>query len=259
MVVLEGKQSVLAALHARRRRIQVVLVKHDSPATKVQEVVELAEQLGVPIRRTDGPELDQLAHGASHGGVLAICSPRPRWEGDELLTHLKSMHRPPLLLLLEGVDDARNLGFTIRTAEALGVDAILIKKHLWDFDEADVARSASGAYERLPLVQFSDMRLVAELQKQGIQLLGCLAGVRTAVFDADLKRPTCLAIGGEKRGLSGAIRDVCNGFVTIPSIGGASSLSLSHAGAIVVAEAFRQRSGQRDTEAQRRTDADQAG
>lgn len=243
MTHLEGKTSVLAALLAKRRRIQLVLVKHDTPATKVQDVLDAAAANDVPVKRVDGAELDAMAHGASHGGLLAIVLPKPRWTGDDLLDALRERvsTSPPLLLVLEGVDDARNLGFTIRTAESLGCDAILVKKHLWDFDEAEVARAASGAYDRLPMVQFAEIGLVRELQKLGVQALGCLAGVRQSIFDADLKRPTLLAIGGEKRGLSGAMRDACDGFVTIPTVGGATSLSLSHAGAIVLAEAFRQR------------------
>lgn len=238
---LEGKTSVLAALQAKRRRIQLVLVKHDTPAAKIQDVLDAADANGVPVKRVDGAELDAMAHGGSHGGVLALVLPKPRWTGDDLLDALRQTTAPPLLLMLEGVDDARNLGFTIRTAEALGCDAILIKKHLWDFDETEVARAASGGYERLPLVQFSEIGLVHELQKRHVKAYGCLAGVKRSIFDADLRGPTLLAIGGEKRGLSGAMRDVCDGFVTIPTVGGASSLSLSHAGAIVLAEAYRQR------------------
>lgn len=238
---LEGKTSVLAALQAKRRRIQLVLVKHDTPAARIQDVLDAADANGVPVKRVDSAELDAMAHGGSHGGVLALVLPKPRWAGDDLLDAMRRLTSAPLLLMLEGVDDARNLGFTIRTAEALGCDAILVKKHLWDFDETEVARAASGAYDRLPLVQFEDVALVRELQKLNVQALGCLAGVKRSVFDADLKRPTLLAIGGEKRGLSGAMRDICDGFVTIPSVGGATSLSLSHAGAIVLAEAFRQR------------------
>jgi 23S rRNA (guanosine2251-2'-O)-methyltransferase len=241
MTHLEGRESVLAALEARRRRFQIVLIRHDAPDVRTKAVVELCEQLGVPTRITDAAELNALAHSPSHGGVIAICSEKPRWSAGALLEHLQRKSGPALLLLLEGVDDARNLGFTIRTAESLGVDAIMVKKHLWDFDEPDVARSASGAYERLPLVQFEGVDLLRDLQKLGIKLTGCLAGVRTAVYDADLAVPICLAIGGEKRGLSGAVRDICDQFVTIPSVGGASSLSLSHAGAIVLSEAFRQR------------------
>lgn len=219
----------------------MVLIKHDTPATKVQDLLDAAAANNVPVKRVDGAELDAMAHGGSHGGVLALVLPKPRWNGDDLLDCLRRLTTVPLLLLLEGVDDGRNLGFTIRTAEALGCDAILIKKHLWDFDETEVARSASGAYERLPLVQFEDIALLKDVQKQGVALYGCLAGVKRSIFDTDLRRPTMLAIGGEKRGLSGAVREICDGFVTIPSIGGASSLSLSHAGAIVLAEAFRQR------------------
>jgi 23S rRNA (guanosine2251-2'-O)-methyltransferase len=241
---LEGKQSVLAALAARRRRIQMVLLKHDTPAAKVQEILDAAVANGVPVKRVDGSELDAMAHGTSHGGVLALVLPKPRWNGEDLLDCLRRLSSPPLLLLLEGVDDARNLGFTIRTAEAVGCTAILVKKHLWDFDETEVARSASGAYERLPLVQFEDVALIRDVQKLGVAVYGCLAGVKRNLFDTDLRKPVLLAIGGEKRGLSGAMRELCDQFITIPTVGGASSLSLSHAGAIVMGEAFRQRRGQ---------------
>lgn len=220
----------------------MVLVKHDAPLTKIQDVIDAAEANGVPVKRVDSAELDAMAHGGSHGGVLALVLAKPRWNSADLLDMLgRKTGAAPLLLLLEGVDDGRNLGFTIRTAEALGCDAILVKKHLWDFDETEVARAASGAYERLPLVQFEDIRLIRDLQKLGIKAYGCLAGVKRSIFDADLRGPTLLAIGGEKRGLSGAMRDTCDGFVNIPTVGGASSLSLSHAGAIVLAEALRQR------------------
>lgn len=237
---IEGVQSVHAALSARRRRISVILVRHDASKQNVRDVIELAEANGVPVRHVDQDELDKLAHGTSHGGVIAIAMPVPKFERDEFFDLLKGISSP-LLLLLEGVDDDRNLGFTIRSAEALGAHALLIKKHLWDFDETEVARASSGAYERLPIVQFEGIELVRDLQKQGIQLLGCLAGARATIFEVDLRPPTILAIGGEKRGLSGAIREICDRFVSIPSIGGASSLSLSHAGAIVLSEAFRQR------------------
>jgi 23S rRNA (guanosine2251-2'-O)-methyltransferase len=154
---------------------------------------------------------------------------------------MSKISEPALLLLLEGVDDARNLGFTLRSAEALGVHAVLIKKHLWDFDSVEVARPASGAYERLPLVQIETVEPLTRLQKRGVNLIGCIAGARQTLYVADLKRPTILAIGGEKRGLSGAVRDICDSFLTIPTRGGPSSLSLSHAAAIVLGEAHRQR------------------
>lgn len=238
---LEGRQSVLGALQARRRKFQVILVRHGMHEEPIRDVLELAEQLGVPVRRVDGRELDNLAHGSSHGGLLAIASPKPRTSFDELAELLDRLTEPPLLLLLEGVDDDRNLGFTIRTADALGVHAILIKKHLWDFDAVEVARPASGAYERMPLVQVETVEPVAQLQRRGLQLIGCLATAKRTMYERDLARPTILAIGGEKRGLSGAVRSICDRFMTIPSRPEPSSLSLSHASAILIAEAMRQR------------------
>jgi 23S rRNA (guanosine2251-2'-O)-methyltransferase len=146
-----------------------------------------------------------------------------------------------MLLLLEGVEDARNLGFTLRSAEGLGVLAVLIKKHVWDLDPVEVARPASGAYERMPLVRFEDTGLIEKLRLGGMRLLGCIAGAKRTIYQADLTGGIILAIGGEKRGLSGAVRGLCDGLLTIPTREGAASLPLSHAAAIVLAEASRQR------------------
>jgi 23S rRNA (guanosine2251-2'-O)-methyltransferase len=241
METLEGRQSVYAALQARRRRMRMILVAHGSHMEKLEELLSLATELGVPVKQVDRAELDAMAHGCSHGGVLAIASSLPRLNGDQLLDLHSKIEGPALLLLLEGVDDARNLGFTLRSAEALGVHAVLIKKHLWDFDAVEVARPASGAYERLPLVQIETVEPLLALQKRGVNLIGCIAGARQTLYETNLKIPTILAIGGEKRGLSGAVRDICDRFITIPTAGGPSLLSLSHAAAIVMGEAFRQR------------------
>lgn len=240
MEQVEGRQSVLAALRARQRRFEVILVRHDAHEEKIRDVLEQAEQMGVPVRRVDGRELDAMAHGSTHGGVLAICSEKPRLSGQQLIRLVESLRQPPLLLLLEGVDDARNLGFTLRSADALGVHAVLIKKHLWDFDATEVARPSSGAYERLPLAQIDNVEPLKELQRRGLKLFGCIAGAKRTMFDVDFSEAAILAIGGEKRGLSGAVRAICDRFVTIPTRQGAS-LSMSHASAILIAEAMRQR------------------
>jgi 23S rRNA (guanosine2251-2'-O)-methyltransferase len=238
---LEGRQSVLAALKAGRRKFQAVLVSHGAHLEKLQDVLTVAAERGIPVRQADARELDALAHGATHGGVLAVCTAKPRATVEELLALVDRLSASPLLLLLEGVEDARNLGFTLRSAEALGVHAVLIKKHLWDLDSVEVARPSSGAYERLPLVQVEDVDVLLQLQRRGLRVYGCVAGAKRTIYHADLARPTVLAVGGEKRGLSGAVRAVCDRFVSIPTVGDGTSLSLSHASAIIMAEAMRQR------------------
>jgi 23S rRNA (guanosine2251-2'-O)-methyltransferase len=241
METLEGRQSVHAALIARRRRIQVILLAHGSHTEKLADLLKLAEDLAVPVKTVDRSELDSMAHGSSHGGIVAIASPIPRLDGDQLLSMVDTMSTATLLLLLEGVDDSRNLGFTLRTADALGFHAVLIKKHLWDFDPVEVGRPASGAYERLPLVQIENVDPLVKLQRRGVTVLGCIANARETIYQRDLCRSTVLCIGGEKRGLSGAVRDICDALVTIPTCGEPSSLSLSHAAAIAMGEASRQR------------------
>jgi 23S rRNA (guanosine2251-2'-O)-methyltransferase len=239
---LEGRQSVFAALKARQRKFQVILIRQGTHEEKIRELLDLAGEMNVPIRHVDSRELDAMVHGSSHGGVVAVCTPKPRATAPELLDFLSTISGPPLLLLLEGVDDARNLGFTLRSADAMGVHAVLIKKHLWDFDPVEVSRPASGAYERLTLAQIDTVEPLLQLQRSGLQLLGCIAAARLTMYETNLRRPTILAIGGEKRGLSGAVRDICDAFMTIPTAGAeASSLSLSHASSIVIAEAMRQR------------------
>lgn len=243
MPQLEGRISVEAALAARRRRFELILIAHGTHEDKVETIRTRAELLGVPVKTVARTDLDAMAHGRSHGGVIAVCSPRPRDTFDALLTQLQALppDRPPLLLLLEGVDDARNLGFTLRTAEAFGAHAVLLKKHLWDFDEGDVSRSSSGAYERITVAQFEDAQRLSDLQLLGIRVYGCLSGVRRSVYQARLARGVCLAIGGEKRGLSAAVRKRCDRFVTLPTVPGAASLSLTAAAAAVLSEAHRQR------------------
>jgi 23S rRNA (guanosine2251-2'-O)-methyltransferase len=238
---LEGRQSILSALQAWQRRFEVILLKHGTHEEKFAEVLAAASERNVPVRRVDSRELDDLAHGATHGGILAIVSPKPRMTAEQLLPIIDELGEPPLLLLLEGIEDARNLGFTLRSAEALGVHAVLIKKHLWDFDAIEIARPASGAYERMPLVQIEDVGPLQQLRQRGIRLFGCLAGVRNSIYQTDLSVGGIIAIGGEKRGLSGAVREICDCFMTIPSRFGAASLSLSHAASIAMGEAMRQR------------------
>jgi tRNA G18 (ribose-2'-O)-methylase SpoU len=89
--------------------------------------------------------------------------------------------------------------------------------------------------------------VLRQLQRRGLRVYGCVAGAKRSIFDADLARPSELCIGGEKRGLSGAVRSICDRFIGIPTVGAATSLSLSHASAIVMAEAMCQRLPPADT------------
>ncbi len=239
---LEGRLSILAALTTGRRRVAQVLVSRDAKPEKVAGVLEAARARHVPVRKVEAGELDRLAHGKTHGGLVAVCDARAP-DDEAALGRILDRERSPLLLMLEGADDARNLGSVLRTAEALGVHAVLVRKREWDFDETDVMRASSGAFERLCVVRFDhEDGLTARLKSRGLAILACVPNVMGTIYEADLARPVVLAVGGEKRGLSGTLRGECTGFVRIPMKAGATSLTMQDAAAIIVAEAMRQRS-----------------
>lgn len=237
---LEGRVSILAALDARRRRIDALLVSRAARPEKVAEVLEAAKRRGVPVRTVDEAELG--AQAKTHGGVVALCGPKPLMPPAELYHLVGAMRTPPFVVLLEGADDPRNLGYVLRTAEAFGAHAVLLRRRAWDLDSTTVSRASSGSFERLPIVLVErDLEAVAQLRKRGLRLVGCIPRARASLYDEDLRRPIILAVGGEKRGLSGAVRSRCDALVRIPTKGGPTSLSMTQAAAVAMAEVARQR------------------
>ena len=223
--VLEGRICSLAALQAGRRKFEALLVRQGIKDDSIRDLLDAAAAHGVPVRRVREEALDAQAHGKTHGGVLTLAEPLPPSTLPGKLD---------FVLFLDGVDDGRNLGFALRSAEAFGVQAVILRRRAWDFDGGDVSRASSGAYERLPVV-------IADETPPGLTLIGCLAEAPKTIYDEDLTRPLALAIGGEKRGLSAAVRDRCASKVSIPTRAGAPSLSLTHAAAVAMAEVARQR------------------
>ncbi|MFQ5652354.1 MAG: TrmH family RNA methyltransferase [bacterium] len=239
---LEGQQSVLSALHARRRKFKLILLKSGAHQDRFREILSEAEQQKIPVEFVPGEKLNQVAFGKTHGGVVALCT-RKRLDALANLDKILSQ-KPgwPLLLLLEGVEDVRHLGYVLRSAEALGTHAVLLKKHLWDFDETVLSRTSSGAFDRLPVIKLSEASELKKLARFDIKVWGCLANARRSLYEFDLNRPLALAVGGEKRGLSGSVRAECDGFLRIPMApGSASSLSVTHAACLLLGEAARQR------------------
>jgi len=229
----------------------LILVSWSAHREKTQDVIALAEQQGVPVKTCSPEELDKMSKGGTHAGLIALASNRPLTKPEELLTLVKKSKVSPFLLLLEGVEDEQNLGFILRTAGAIGVDAVLLKKHIWNFDQLAVSRASAGVYEWMPLVKVErESDILPELKKSGLKVFGAMPRVRRTMYDIDFTGPVVMALGGEKRGLSGALRELCSGFFTIPmplnpdkhaNPKEVPSLSLSHSTAIVLAEVMRQR------------------
>jgi 23S rRNA (guanosine2251-2'-O)-methyltransferase len=240
---LEGRQSILAALKARQRKIELIMVGYGAHQDKIEDVLKTAKEQNIPIKTVSSEEIDSAAKGKTHGGLIAICSPKPLTPIPELF-RIVNKSASPFLILLEGIEDEQNLGFIIRSAGALGVNAILVKKHIWVFDTFTVSRTSFGAYEMMPLVKIErESDVLPQLKKNGLKIYGAVAGAKKTMYEMDFTVPIIIALGGEKRGLSGAMRESCDGFFSIPMPAGdeIASLSLSHSAAIIMAEVMRQR------------------
>ncbi len=236
---LEGRVSILAALEAGKRAFETLLVSRAANPEKIADVLAAAQRRRVPTKSVD--EADLGAQAKSHGGLVAIVGPKPLTTPAELFAVVEGS-RAPFVVLLEGADDVRNLGYVLRTAEAFGAQAVLVRRREWDVDATALSRASSGSYERLPVVLVDrELEEIASLKKRGLVLVGCIPRARDSIHAVNLKLPLILAIGGEKRGLSGAVRSRCDRLAKIPTVGGPTSLSMTQAAAVVLAEVHRQR------------------
>lgn len=239
---LEGKICVEAALKARQRKISLIIIRSGLHEQQIQPILDEALKQNIALKYATRAELDAMAHGKTHGGIIALATPKPPVHWEAILEQVKKHPSSSGLLLLEGVDDNQNFGFTLRSAEAMGIDSVLLKKHLWDFDGAAVSRASSGAFERMPIALLDQAdKALPRLKNAGLKLVGCIANAKRTMYDVDLTLPIMLAIGGEKRGLSAAVRDHCDVFIKIPMASDIGSLSLSHSASVVMAEMMRQR------------------
>lgn len=235
---LEGTIAAKAALQAQRRELyELLLRKGGKPRKGDPELRRLAQQRDVPARDVDAEEIDALAAGKTHGGVLLRAGPR-LWQDAVSLPQGDA----PLLFCLEGVEDPFNLGQSIRSLWACGVQGVLLPQRDWSFAEAAIARASAGAWDLMPISPLSP-EAADSLIPSGIRIL-CAEGTPKAkpLHKADLSGPLLLCIGGERRGISRFLTDRASGLLRIP-YGRMynQSLPTTAAASIVAYEALRQR------------------
>lgn len=228
-------------MNAGSRTFEAVLVSRSAKPEKAAEIVAAAKERGVEVRKVADEELETEAK--THGGIVALCGPKPLLSADELYRLVGSLRSSAFLVLADGVDDPRNFGYLLRSAEAFGVHALLLRRREMDMDSTAVSRASSGSFERLPVVLVeSELEEARRLRRMGLILVGCTPAGRQTIYESDMTKPLILAIGGEKRGLSNAVRSRCDFCMRIPTKPGASSLAMTQAAAIAFAETARQRS-----------------
>ncbi len=223
-------------------RVAVLLALESRADKRMSRVLALAEKANVPVRRVSRRELDELAAGLSHQGVIAETGAAAGLGEKQLPGFLDSLSGPAFLLILDGVQDPHNLGACLRSANAAGVDAIIIPRDRSAPLNATVRKVACGAAESLPVVRVTNLaRTLRALREAGVWVYGAAGEAEAALYDADLSGPLALVLGGEGRGLRRLTREHCDGLLSIPMAGSIGSLNVSVAAGIFLFEARRQR------------------
>lgn len=235
-----GRNAVREALRSGRT-IQRLFITNDKVQGSLQEIIGLAKDKGIELRRVDDKQLSKYADGVVHQGVVALAAPVKFADLGEVLQNWSS-DKAPLLILLDGIEDPHNMGAIIRTAECCGATAVLIPKRHTAPINATVAKTSAGALESIPLVQVGNVaQTIEELKKQGFWVLGAHMEGQQTLYQADLTSPLVLVIGNEGKGLSRLTKERCDFLVTIPMYGRINSLNASVAAAVLMYEAVRQR------------------
>jgi 23S rRNA (guanosine2251-2'-O)-methyltransferase len=241
-----GLSPVLEALRAGGKKLQQITIAEGARHERLLELLHLAKQARVPVHRAPRLALDRALPGVTHQGVMAKTAAATYRDAAELLDELSSQvgtATPPLVLGLDAVEDPRNLGAILRTAECAGVAGIFIPERRAVGLTATVAKAAAGALEHVSVARVTNLvQLIEQLKERNIWVIGAAADGTSDYTDWDWTVPSALFVGGEGSGLHRLVRERCDALVRIPLQGRIESLNVSVAAGIILYEALRQRS-----------------
>lgn len=240
---LFGLHSVQAALDYSPGKIIRVWVDAQRLDKRLGKVIGDLAALGVEPEKVDRKKLDRLADGNNHQGIaMEVEMPEVLPESD-LKDAVLSLEKPALFLVLDNVQDPHNLGACLRTADAIGVNGVIITKDNATGITPTVCKVASGAAETMPVYQVTNLaRTIRWLKEQGIWVIGAAGEAEQTIYQADLTMPLALVIGAEAKGLRRLTRENCDLLIKLPMLGQVESLNLSVATGVMLYEILRQRS-----------------
>lgn len=250
MEYVYGIHAVDSLLRRNPAGAQRLLLQSGREDKRMRALVDLAHNQGVTVERMPRKALDALVSGR-HQGAVVECAASPAagegasdnlWPEARLLEEVSRAGRPVLLLVLDGVTDPHNLGACLRSADAAGVDAVIVPRDK-SADLGPTARKvACGAAEAVPFVRVTNLaRTLVALKEAGVWLYGADGSADQSLYAADLTGPVALVMGAEGAGLRRLTRESCDHLVHLPMAGSVSSLNVSVATGICLFEAVRQR------------------
>ncbi len=236
MYHVEGRNPVLEILRHRRVR-KVLLAKGVEEGPKISEIIELARERGVPVVSLPRERLDRDSKTGRHQGVMALMDPLPQSSLQEILS---PGSKEVCFVLLDKIQDPQNLGSILRTAEASGVDAVVVPKRGSVGLTPAVIRASMGGAFYVPLVVERLFPAIKLLRDEGVRIIGVDPRSSVNYHEVRLTGSVAFVLGGEGRGISKELLSKCDKVVRIPMKGRISSLNVGVAAAVVLYERLRQ-------------------
>ena len=238
--IIVGRNPVLEAIKAKRS-IGYILVSSSKPSGSLIEIIGKAKSLGIEIKKTTRENLDSISNGVPHQGVIAVGCAKRYCVLEDILELANKKNEPPFIIILDGIEDPRNLGAIIRTAECAGVHGIVIPKRRAVGLTYTVEKTSAGALEHILVAKEANISLTIEkLKKHNIWVFGADASGSTWCQQT-LTGPIALVLGAEGKGLSKLVKEKCDSLISLPMVGKINSLNVSVAAAIITYEILRQR------------------
>ena len=243
MTTIYGINPVVEALRAGRVRTIRVAARGDK---RVEEIFALARQAGVRVERVEAEALERAARGGVHQGVVAELERLQDYSVAELVA--AAAPEPPLIVVLDGIEDPHNIGAVLRSVDAAGAHGVVRQaRHAAPLDGVAMKASAGAAAIVRVATVVNIARALEELKDAGIWTVGLAGDARERYDEVDLTVPTALVVGAEGTGLRRLVRERCDRLVAIPMRGSVGSLNVSVAAGVTLFEAVRQRQVTRKT------------
>jgi 23S rRNA (guanosine2251-2'-O)-methyltransferase len=237
---LVGFHAVTSRLRQRPETVTEIYVDAERNDARAKELRELAKRLNVRVIPVDMKRLDGMAGGVRHQGVVAQAEPlnMPQFIEDVL----DAIEEPPLILILDGVQDPHNLGACLRVADGAGAHAVIAPKDRSVGLTTAAIKVASGAAESVPYIVVTNLaRTMRDLKDKNIWLVGADDSAPESLYKAKLEGALGMVLGAEGEGLRRLTKESCDLLVSIPMFGAIASLNVSVASGICLYEARRRR------------------
>jgi len=243
---ITGLRAVEQLLATEAADIRRIYAEYQTANPRVEAIIKAARQGTIEIQPANRARLTQISGETRHQGVVAEVRRSTVMDEAGLRTMVEERLQEGhslLLLVLDGVQDPHNLGACLRTADAAGVDAVIVPRHGAAGLGPTVSKVATGAAEQLPFAPVANIgRVLVWLGDYGIRCVGTSDKADSSLFEADLSGSVALVMGREHTGLSKGIASRCDALVSLPMEGVVSSLNVSVATGICLYEIVRQRS-----------------